>query len=870
MRLGLYCCWALVVVGWVNPKTSTAEPSLLLNGTFETGTEGWSLSLWPSGEPDEVARAFFRTERVAHSGQASLAVDTSAFLGRELTLVANGRIGEGILSLRGREVVVSGWVYAEPGTALRPMRMRLRTFGRNPTGESVYVGDGPSLVVYPELGRWSRFQARGRLPEAEFTSADLHCSIRPDLVPTRFYLDDLRVEADEPPALQLSVLRDALWSDERTLPVQVRWNPARWEGGPPARIRFVLLSEDGQPVEEWSRPAQETIFGLVFSRPLEEGSYHLRAELLDPVGGLLATDERPLIALESPWKGMPSIQLPDEKESPSGDAVPEAYLATGTQAPTDLPDRLPVQAEPESPDLDLSEEATRGYVVFSRHYLEPSSRRARPRPGEVGPVRLFAARGEYEPATLSVWAQEPLKALKVKAGPLLGERGATIGAEQVSVRLVREIEGLPRFLERRESVDLNAGETATFWVIVHVPEGVEPGFYRGEMTVSAARRPTTRVDLILRVLPFVLPRSKKGYGFWWKMDARWNGYYSQERQTALEQIRRQFVLLREYGVNSLSIYSLPRMTRDATGAFHFDFQQQHWNHDPYSFAEIVQLGKETGLFSPAVPLQYPGAEALHSQWIRFDELTRESPEFDAFYREAVRRIDEWAKEQGITLAFAVVDEIGNSEERRREALRFYRLATEADVLTSVTDNSMHGGVHLMGQERFDAIVRMRVYNFIVPEMIEDARASGDSLWLYNLSSGGWDGKRDRFLFGRFTERVGAEGNLQWAFQWPSGNRSPYQAAAAGERTGYHYALPAPDGPLPTLGLEGVREGIDDARYLELLRRRRPERVEALLEDIPLYSFRIEEYLDSRGGASFEAWRWRVAREILRAESGFKR
>jgi hypothetical protein len=182
------------------------------------------------------------------------------------------------------------------------------------------------------------------------------------------------------------------------------------------------------------------------------------------------------------------------------------------------------------------------------------------------------------------------------------------------------------------------------------------------------------------------------------------------------------------------------------------------------------------------------------------------------------------------------------------------------VLTSVTDNSMHAGVHLMGQRRFDDIIAMRLYNFITPEMIAQTRRSGDRLWLYNMGSGGWEAKRDRFVFGLFTERCGAEGYSQWAFQWPSGRLSPYEAAAQGQRTGYHYALPAPDGPLPTLALEGVREGIDDARYLALLP---PASRLAFLKDIEPLRTRITDYLERHSGPFFDVRRWRIAREAMR-------
>jgi len=450
--------------------------------------------------------------------------------------------------------------------------------------------------------------------------------------------------------------------------------------------------------------------------------------------------------------------------------------------------------------------------------------------------------------------------VRVMVSDLTGKRGM-IAASNVDVRVVRMVKGLPPFLEKRQAVDIPEGQTQTFWLTVYIPSDTPAGFYYGDIQVVPQAGKATRVPLLLRVLPLKLPPSKKGYGFWWKMDARWNGYYSKERETALEQIRKQFILLREHGCNMVSGYNLPKMTKTDDGTITFDFNQDHWGHNMYSLADFFRLGRETGLFSPQVPLQYVGADSLHSEWIaRFTGLDCNSFAFADFYRDACRRIDHWAKEQGFTLAFACVDEIGNSEERRQEALRFYRLAQEADVLTSVTDNSMHAGMHLMGQARFDQIIAMRLYNFITPEMIEHTRRSGDRLWLYNLGSGGWEAKRDRFVFGLFTERCGAEGFSQWAFQWPPGTVNPYEAALAGQPSGYHYALPAPDGPLPTLALEGVREGIDDARYLSLLPLKSRA---AFLKDIEPLSTTISTYLDQHSGSFFDLKRWRVAREAIR-------
>ncbi|MBC7288957.1 MAG: hypothetical protein H5T86_13165, partial [Armatimonadetes bacterium] len=100
-------------------------------------------------------------------------------------------------------------------------------------------------------------------------------------------------------------------------------------------------------------------------------------------------------------------------------------------------------------------------------------------------------------------------------------------------------------------------------------------------------------------------------------------------------------------------------------------------------------------------------------------------------------------------------------------------------------------------------------------------------------------------------------------QWPRGQGGPYRASEAGEPTGWHYALPAPDGPLPTVALEGVREGIDDARYLALLLSKHPKSSWASLEDIEPASPRIRDWLDAHDGTSFDCRRWQMARAAMR-------
>lgn len=836
-----------------------AEGNFLLNGDFEEGRaltpSNWSLGFYP--QRPNIEKCIHRSSERAKSGHWSLRIDTRPVLGEETTLVFNGAISPEVAKFKRQRLTLVGWVYIEPNTAVRPISVRLRTFGKDEKGNYTFLDDVLGGKVMGEPGKWIQFRFSGIVPNRDIAAMDLHCHIQPDLIPTVQFLDDLRLEVFTPPDLEVHLPHNAIWRDEPVLSVEVRWHGKR----NPEVFDFRLLDGKNKIVKRWSKKGLSGIYGLELSPPyLPEGRYRLLCVASSHSDEKVASAEISLDIVSSPWEGA-TVQRKQQISVVGQEGQrPSAFTAMGSTAPTDLPDFVPSETEPLSPDVDLTKWRRKGYVVFTRHWLDNFSRMSRPRPDEFGSIRIFASLGEYEPVTLLVWALKPLKSVRITASDLVGGK-ATISSSNVEVRVVRFIHNLPAFHEKRKQIDIPEGQTQVFWLLIYIPKQALPGFYEGNILVQPENSEPTQVPLLVRVLPLKLPSLPKGYGFWWKMDARWNGYYSKDRETALEQVRKQFILLREYGCNMVSCYGMPKMAKQPDGSIAYDFTQDHWGHNAFSLADFFRIGRETKFLSPKVPLQYPGAESLHSWWIaKFLSIDRNSEEFAKFYLKVCQRIDKWVKGQGFTLAFACVDEIGNAPERRQEALRFYRIAKGAGVLTSVTDNSMHGGVHLMGQKRFDEIIDMRLYNFITPEMIEHTRRSRDKLWLYNLGSAGWSAKLDRLVFGLFAERCGAEGVSQWAFQWPSGGISPYEAAANNQPTGWHYALSAPDGPIPTLALEGVREGIDDARYLNLLPSKQQN---AFLGEIKPFSTAVPEYLAEQNGKTFDVLRWRIARDALK-------
>ena len=844
--LALLCC-----------SIAQAESDLLVNGDFESGATGWHFELWPRPAETPVGSAIAVSDAQAKSGRHSLRIDTGAVADKQKELVFNADIRDESRATAGKRLDLSGWTYVEPGTAVRPISMTLRVWGSNDDpGKGGLLGTPISIHVAGAPGKWTQFQASAVIPDGRITHMDLHCGIRPDVAGTVLYLDDLQLREHVPAPLEISAFSDPQWRDAMA-GIDVRLKSV---SPPNGSLSLQLLDADARPAAHWDRvlPAgtKHGAVGLNLPRPfLREGKYQLKAELRDGAK-VIETATAEIELAESPWESH------DPKPLPSGTIDgkrPAGFTNEGTVAPVAVADVVPAEAEPEPALLKSPEQQP--LVVFGRNAFDPISRLARPRPGERDEPRVFACPGQYVPVQIGIWARTPVKRLAF--GTLAVAGRLQVSPELIDVRAVRMPHNLPPFLERRDSIEVPEGQTQAYWVTLFIPPGTKPGFYQALLQASADSAKLESVSILIRVLPCELPVAKKGYGFWWKMDDRWNGYYAKPHDVGLEQVRKQFVLLREHECNVVSLYSVPKISRSADGTFAFDFTRDQLGNSPYSFDQIVRLGLETKFLTTSQPIQYPGADELRHDYVARElKLKLGSPEFDAFYRQACHAIDEWAKSKGITLAFACVDEIGNSVERQEQALHYYAIAKQAGVLTSVTDNSMWGGQYLTAQPRFDQVIDMRVFNFVLPEMIQTTRASGDRLWLYNLGDVAMSPRRDRLIFGLFTERCGADGYLQWALQWPHQNKSPYESAAAGRYEPYHYVLPAPDGPLSSVGFEAVREGITDARYEALAEGAGLNGLDYLPSDLPQDSTAIGSFLDRHGTNFNDVLRWKAARAVL--------
>ncbi|MFH1857999.1 MAG: glycoside hydrolase domain-containing protein [Candidatus Omnitrophota bacterium] len=141
----------------------------------------------------------------------------------------------------------------------------------------------------------------------------------------------------------------------------------------------------------------------------------------------------------------------------------------------------------------------------------------------AGTVHLSLAANESESAQLILFSgEEDLENFTVRPKDLVHDKtGARIPQENVSVYVVgyvsmKQSDSMPDLvglvpdpLLEKEAFTVKRGVPQPVWVTVHAPSGTEPGLYRGSVVLKGQNGPEKEVTLELRVWDFELPKTPR-------------------------------------------------------------------------------------------------------------------------------------------------------------------------------------------------------------------------------------------------------------------------------------------------------------------------------------------------------------------------
>ncbi len=535
--------------------------------------------------------------------------------------------------------------------------------------------------------------------------------------------------------------------------------------------------------------------------------------------------------------------------------------------------------------LFSKEESRIGYVLFKRHYLDLVYSYTLPEKHQISTVlKTSISRGEYEPVTFCVRALDGLKDVKVKDADLVSKSGAVIGKENIDVRVVRQFPLIikdkkqkfsrqPLILEKHDSINIEKDTTCQYWITIYIPDDTESGDYVTQLIFEPKGRKKKEITIEVEVLPIILKEPSRVYGIYYNGDTRWKGFYPKN-------IRKHFIDIREHGLQTITLFDTPKIIQ--TDKIDIDFSVSGAT-SPWPIDEMMRIYIESGLPGPII---YTGVNRI----IRFSINSAFgfkifTDDFDRVYKQLIIKIDNYVKnKKWPEFFFSPVDEPATTFEKMKMASYYLELIKE--TLPSIkTYTTLYGGWKQIDDGKLlDEWLDVRCYDWLDKKLIRDTRKSKDELWVYN---GGSFGKRpviDRFFYGFYAEKISADGIMQWVYQWPSSlGVDPDHEFEVGAQ-GWYYTYPSAEGPVPTIGWEGIREGIDDARYLETLKSLiieaegvgTPEFIEkaqaakktinSILKNIDIDSQTEKRYALakqlSRGALPFDQWRREIALKIM--------
>lgn len=458
------------------------------------------------------------------------------------------------------------------------------------------------------------------------------------------------------------------------------------------------------------------------------------------------------------------------------------------------------------------EEIQRGYVAFSRNYLDLIYANSMPERKEiVSELSASAALGEYEPISFCIYSLKDLTSLKVERNDLLGDAGCRIDKENVTVmevqHLLKRVTGdkaqkavlLPVFLKRQAQADLKANQLRQYWITVYVPKEAHPGEYQGSLSIIMENAQNMQLKLKIHVRPYELhnPHQTIGMSYFLNPMKNSNGSLSTEPQKIdWEIVKKHLVDMQAHGMNSLDIH----------GGW---FKPGTKEIDLAPLFKLLYFAKAAGLRNP-MPWYFGNVCPM-----------------DTWSFEKVEDLDDATWNKTLTAIASVRDHVSanNLPEvlfyagdepyyKTKEIMlgRIYRLIKEkvSGVRTYMTVKPKYKDIY--------PSVDVRVYGwksgYDVNSVLDETHKAGAAFWVYNPMGINHNPAFGRFALGFHLWNLGADGVMDWHYNAYYGN--PFDDFD-GAHSEWCATYPMSDGDiLPSLRWEAMREGVDDLKYITTL------------------------------------------------------
>ena len=486
-------------------------------------------------------------------------------------------------------------------------------------------------------------------------------------------------------------------------------------------------------------------------------------------------------------------------------------------------------APPRNIELALGSYLERPLLVYNRDSIQPCFADYIPTVEEAGATSTVQmATNEYEPLQLGLYvpSKRPSRLEDVKI-EVRCELPHSVGYVYYDPNARRRTldhgraydhrrPSMPLYVMPGDSIkEIRPGRSGAFWLTFGDRQGIEPGKYTASITISAKGIDSVKREVEIRVHPFALPRPRAAFGCYYRID-RIPVYHGLTYQQMY--VRDQA----EHGHNCAQIISY-------FSAFGLDEYQQDGKVPRPAWVEKwselldpsdVKRGKmDPAQFLDAQLKMFRQAGLIHADIPIFGVQDNPTGPRKPFVAETLRRLT--LRENWPEILLYMRDEPPAwfdetfGEEFVEHITQYKRLPQCRNVAAMGGESAVAWG-HLHD-------VWIVLGGYPTPEMVREAARQGSEVWTYLHDLRITNAVVNRYFAGLYTWGLGIQGNVPYAYHHgevgqPHPVYLPKERRPSREQV-LGFILPSPTGPIPGVGYEGRREGIDDYRYLQLLEAR---------------------------------------------------
>lgn len=480
-------------------------------------------------------------------------------------------------------------------------------------------------------------------------------------------------------------------------------------------------------------------------------------------------------------------------------------------------------------------------------------------------ISVAAVRNEYESAQIVIAAAEKLEGVSVSAGTLSGPskivprveanflgfvpvKIGTTGTPPEDI-LVKAPADVPDPLLQVRSVSVEAGKSQPIWLTVYVPKRATPGDYKGTVEIATSRGKSS-VPLTIKVHPVTLPDARTLYL------TNWFSTWKIANAHGLEQWSEPFwKMLEAYAwmmadhrqnVVLTQISELIKGHDDGNGNLTFDFSM---------FDRWVELFKKAGVigtiegghFGTRGDWEAKDFDAIWPTILNPDGSVQPKPaikvtseEERKFLSQFLPALQKHLEEKGWLDNYVqhLADEPipANAESYKKLSSFVRKYAPKLRIIDASMCTEIAGSLDIWVPQPPEYEQKQQFFT--------DRQKAGDEIWFYTCL--GPKGKyMNRFIDYQLIKtrllhwvnfKYGLTGYLHWGFNhWQADPFVDLEPNWGGDTYlppgDSHIVYPGKYGPLSSIRLEALRDGVEDFELLKLLEKKDLKKARAICDSV---------------------------------------